>query len=63
MSFYKLATNHKTGFDFFLVNGGRVVKKCAHTGVMADSHIVDVLSDNRCVLHLTNKQIKVIMGR
>lgn len=63
MSFYMLAVNNKTGFDFFLVEGGRVVKKCQITGQVEESHIVDVLTDSRCNVLLTTKQINRIMGR
>jgi len=63
MNFYMLAVNNKTGFDFFLVGGGRVVKKCQITGQVGESHIVDVLADSRCNVLLTTKQIKQIMGR
>lgn len=63
MNFYMLAVNNKTGFDFFLVECGRVVKKCQITGQVEESHIVDVLADSRCNVLLTTKQIKQIMGR
>lgn len=63
MKYYMLAVNNKTGFDFFLVDGGRVVKKCHVTGQTEESHIVDVLTDSRCNVLLTTKQIKQIMGR
>ena len=63
MKFYMLAVNNKTGFYFFLVEGGRVVKKCQITGQVEESHIVDVLADSRCNVLLTTKQIKQIMGR
>lgn len=63
MNFYMLAVNNKTGLDFFLADGGRVVKKCQITGQVEESHIVEVLSDSRCNVLLTAKQVKQIMGR
>lgn len=63
MKLYKFATNSKTGFDFFLVEGGGVVKKCQTTKVIYGYHIVDVLTDRRCEVLLSAKRIKQIMGR
>lgn len=63
MKYYMIAVNNETGFDYFMVDGGRVVKKCQITGQVDESHIVYVLTDSRCTMLLTSKQIKQIMRR